>query len=340
VQFESNKSLASLNTLGFDQSAEHYIEVDSNEQLNMAVEYANQKNWQIFILGGGSNIVLTQDIPGLVIRQTNQSIQFENRGGENSWLFRVTATAAIDWHGLVQDTMSRSVAGLENLSLIPGSTGAAPVQNIGAYGVELTDRFESLQALHLPTNEWRTFSKSDCEFSYRDSFFKRHKNEYCITSVNLLLGKDCAFETNYAGIKNEIEHIEADALTPQDISQAVCKLRESKLPDPATIGNAGSFFHNPIIPKQKFEQLQSRFKNLVSFPEQDGNVKLAAGWLIDSLGLRGDRQGAVGVYEKQALVLVHHGGGDGQELLNYAHGIQQAVRDKFDVELKLEPQVI
>lgn len=172
MQFEQDKLLTELNTLGFNQKAERYLEVDTDDMLSEAVVYAKEKRWPIFILGGGSNIVLTQDIPGLVIRLTSDVIHYENRGEENSWLFRVTADAGVNWHRLVRDTMSRGLSGLENLSLIPGSTGAAPIQNIGAYGVELADRFESLRALHMPTNEWHTFNRADCEFAYRNSIFK------------------------------------------------------------------------------------------------------------------------------------------------------------------------
>jgi len=236
--------------------------------------------------------------------------------------------------------MSRGLPGLENLSLIPGSTGAAPIQNIGAYGVELADRFESLRALHLPTNEWRTFDLSACEFGYRDSYFKRHPGEYCISSVNLLVGNDRPFETGYTSLRQALERLEVEKLTPVMISDRVCKKRQSNLPDTDQIGNAGSFFHNPIVSEAQFNGLKQRFSNLIAYPQHDGTMKLAAGWLIDSLGLRGDRQGAVGVYDKQALVLVHHGGGSGEELLAYAKRIQTGVLEKFGVKLTMEPQVV
>ncbi len=340
MQFEEHKSLATLNTLGFSQHAERYIEVDNDELLNEVVAYANQKNWPLFILGGGSNIVLTKDISGLVIRLTSETIHYENRGEENSWLFRLICSAGVNWHRLVRDTMSRGLPGLENLSLIPGSTGAAPVQNIGAYGVELADRFESLRALHLPTNEWHTFDLNACEFSYRDSFFKRHGGEYCITSVNLLVGNDCPFETSYESLEQALVRRNAEELTPSIISDTVCSIRQSKLPDPAQICNVGSFFHNPVIPAEQYESLKQRFSSIVAYPQADGTVKLAAGWLIDSLGLRGQREGNMGVYDKQALVLVHHGGGDGNELLSFADRIRLGVREKYGIELSIEPQIL
>ena len=340
VQFLTHKSLTELNTLGFNQQAEHFIEVDNDEMLSEVVEYANKKKWPIFILGDGSNIVLTKDIPGLVIRLNNDSLHYENRGEENSWLFRLTASAGTNWHRLVRDTMSRGLSGLENLSLIPGSTGAAPIQNIGAYGVELADRFESLRALHLPTNEWHTFDIGACEFGYRDSYFKRHAGEYCISSVNLMIGNDKPFETSYASLRQALDRLDVDELTPVMISDTVCKIRESKLPNPDQICNAGSFFHNPIVSEAQYNGLKQRFPNLIAYPQQDGTKKLAAGWLIDSLGLRGDRQGPVGVYDKQALVLVHHGGGNGEQLLAYAETIRSGVQEKYGVELKMEPQVV
>lgn len=340
MQFIANKSLAELNTLGFNQLAERYIDVDSEEMLSEVVEYANKQQWPIFILGGGSNIVLTNDIPGLVIRLSSDVLYYENRGEENSWLFRLTAAAGANWHRLVRDTMSRGLTGLENLSLIPGSTGAAPIQNIGAYGVELADRFESLRALHLPTNEWRTFDLSDCEFGYRDSYFKRHAGEYCVSSVNLMIGNDKSFETSYASLHQALERLDVDELTPVIISDTVCEIRRGKLPDPAQVCNAGSFFHNPVVSEAQYNGLKQRFSNLVAYPQPDGTMKLAAGWLIDSLGLRGNRRGAVGVYDKQALVLVHHGGGSGDELLAYAQSIQSGVRDKYGIELTMEPEIV
>ncbi len=340
MQFETDKSLTELNTLGFSQSAERYIEVETDEQLNEAVEEANKQEWPVFILGGGSNIVLTKDIPGLVIRFTRETLNYENRGEENSWLFRLKVSAGMNWHRLVRDSMSRGLPGLENLSLIPGNVGAAPVQNIGAYGVEIKDRFESLRALHLPTNEWHTFDHDACEFSYRDSYFKRHTGEYCITEMNLHVGNDKPFETEYGSLKEALERQQLDKLTPVAISDTVCKIRQTKLPDPAQICNAGSFFHNPVVPETQFDGLKQRFPNIVAYPQEDGQVKLAAGWLIDSLGLRGDRRGAVGVYDKQALVLVHHGGGTGTELVAYADEIRAGVEEKYGVKLSVEPQVV
>ena len=340
MQFESNKSLTKLNTLGFDQLAEHYIEVDSEDMLNEVIEHANKQRWPVFILGGGSNIVLTQDIPGLVLRLSGESVRYENRGGENSWLFRIKADAGVSWHRLVRDTMSRGLIGLENLSLIPGSTGGAPIQNIGAYGVELADRFESVRALHLPTNQWQTFDASACEFGYRDSFFKRHPGEYCITRVDLQAGKDMPFETNYDSLRHALERQNIEELTPVIISDTVCKIRQSKLPDPAQIGNAGSFFHNPVVSSAQYEELKQRFPNLVAYPQENDSFKLAAGWMIDSLGLRGHSVGNVGVYEKQALVLVNRGGGTGKELVALAEHIQGAVKDNYGVELNVEPLII
>ncbi len=341
MQFEENKDLSALNTLGFSYKAERYVEINEDTALNEAVEYAQQKGWPVFVMGGGSNLVLTRNIPGLVIYLSKNTMQYDIRGPENCWLFKITVGAGVNWHQLVRDSVSRGLYGLENLSLIPGNTGAAPVQNIGAYGVELCDRFDSLTALHLPTNEWHEFDLASCEFGYRDSVFKHHPDEYAITSVRLLVGKDMPQETSYDSLSQLItRRYTQNEITPEIVSNTVCELRQSKLPDPSIIGNAGSFFHNPIVTRAHHEGLRQRFPNLVSYPQEDGTVKLAAGWLIDSLGLRGNRKGAVGVHDKQALVLVHHGGGTGHELLTYAEEIQQSVQDKFGVELIMEPKVL
>ncbi len=341
MQIEEQKDLTALNSLGFGNKAERYVEVADHSALNEAVAYANRQNWPVFVLGGGSNLVITQNIPGLVIKLTNDIISYDNRGEENSWMFIVNAGAGVNWHRLVRDSISRGLSGLENLSLIPGNTGAAPVQNIGAYGVELTDRFDSLTALHLPTNKWREFSKAECEFAYRDSFFKHHTGEYAITDVRLLLGSDMALETSYESLNRWLQEKHAgETVTPELISDAVCTLRQSKLPDPATIGNVGSFFHNPVVSQAQYDGLKQRYPKIIAYPQENGLVKLAAGWMIDSLGMRGNRKGAVGVHDRQALVLVHHGGGSGLELLAYASDIQQSVLDKFGVSLSMEPTVV
>ncbi len=334
MQFESNKSLATLNTLGFDQRAEYYIDVNDEYALSKSVAYAKLKGWPLFILGSGSNLVLTRDISGLIIHQTGQHIQYQPE------LNQVTAAAGVNWHELVRDSVSRGYAGLENLSLIPGTVGAAPVQNIGAYGVELVDRFISLRALHLGTNQWHTFNRSECEFDYRCSLFKRQPSEWAISSVTLQVGEHIPINTHYASLTTAIENSAVTELTPTIVSDFVCRIRRAKLPDPALIGNAGSFFKNPLVNYAVFDQLKTHFPDIIAYRQSNDTVKLAAGWLVDSLGYRGLRRGAVGVHAHQALVLIHHGGGTGIELLALANEIRDAVQQRYGVALETEPVIV
>jgi UDP-N-acetylmuramate dehydrogenase len=342
VHIEHGKSLVSLNTFGFEQKAEHYVEVANDDELAAMVAEANRRAWPVFILGGGSNLVLTKDLPGLVIRQTQEDITYTQAGTTDALTdgCHVSASAGTEWHKLVIDTLARGYQGLENLSLIPGSCGAAPVQNIGAYGVELADRLVSLHALHLASETWQSFDMSDCNFAYRDSVFKHRRGEFAITRITLQVGGDIALETAYASLAQALAEQKLQAPDAADISRTVCAIRRARLPDPASIGNAGSFFHNPVVSRVQADALQARFPNLVAYHQNDGSSKLAAGWLIDSLGYRGCRQGAVGVHSQQALVLLNHGGGNGRQLMDLAAHIAAAVRDRYDVVLLPEPLVI
>jgi len=226
VQVETHKSLKTLNTLGFDHQAEHYTEVRTAEELQAAAEYARQNTLPVFILGGGSNLVITQDIPGLTIRLVNDETQYSSAQDDHC---EVIVDAGVEWHSLVIDSATRQLSGIENLSLIPGTAGAAPVQNIGAYGVELKDTFTSLEALHLPTGQWRKFNRSDCEFAYRNSFFKMHPGEYAIYSITLKLSTNNQFNLSYAALANELDK-QSQPLNAKRISDTVCAIRRSKLP--------------------------------------------------------------------------------------------------------------
>lgn len=338
ITIERDKSLKAFNTFGFDQSAEHYTEVSSDDQLSEAIEQAHSKSWPVFILGGGSNIVLTRDIAGLVIRMIGTHAQRKpdsDTGGEI-----VTASAGKNWHELVLETLDMGLQGLENLSLIPGTVGAAPVQNIGAYGVEVKDRIAHVRALHIGTGEWVNFSKDDCTFSYRHSFFKDNPNQYVITEVGFSLGKHCALNAHYASLA---DHLSGKALTTpaaSDISDSVVAIRQSKLPDPAVIGNAGSFFHNPIVSKSVAANLTQQFPKVVTFDAGQDKVKVSAGWLIDQLGYKGVCRDGVGVYQHQALVLTHTGGNTGSALLALADEITSKVADAYGIQLSIEPMVI
>ena len=330
----SDQSLAALNSFGFDQRAAHYLETRSDEALQDAVTLAGAQGWPVFVLGGGTNLVLADDIPGLVIRVLHDHIGYDSKAST------VTAGAGVDWHALVLDTLKRGQSGLENLSLIPGSVGAAPVQNIGAYGVELADRFVTCRALHLPTGTWWHFKREACEFGYRQSIFKAHPGTWAITEVTLEVGPHLPLVTHYASLYQRLAHLDADALTAQDVSRCVIAIRQEKLPDPRQIGNAGSFFKNPVTTRTHFEELQVEHPDIVGYAQPDGSVKLAAGWLIDSLGYRGYRRGGIGVHDRQALVLVHRGGETGADLLQLAADIRDAVEVRYGVTLEVEPIIV
>jgi len=338
MQIEKHKSLKHYNTLGFDEHAELYAAVANEAELLEAINYAAQHKIPVFVLGSGSNIVLTQPIKGLVIHLTNNDIQYIS--GHSEGEHSVIAGAGTNWHELVLDTLSQGYRGLENLSLIPGTVGAAPVQNIGAYGVELMDRFISLRALHTPSNTFKTLRVDDCQFSYRDSLFKQNKGNYIITSVTLNISHSLPLVTHYTSLAEQLTNTKNTELTAQIISDTVCKIRQSRLPDPAELGNAGSFFHNPVISSEQFEELQKQHPNIVSYKQDNGSIKLAAGWLIDQLGYRAFKYKGVGVHEKQALVLVNHENGTGKDLLTLAKNIQNDVLAKYGVQLNIEPLVI
>ena len=335
---ELNKSLKAYNSFGFTQYAEMFAVARSEEQLEELVALAKNKQWPVFILGGGSNIVLTRDVSGLVIHLGDTTVEVVSKDNLGNQIVR--AGAGVVWHDLVLQTLELGANGLENLSLIPGSVGAAPVQNIGAYGVEVKDRIRTVRALHMPTNTWRSFTASECQFAYRHSFFKDAPGEYAIASVEFNLGTQCKITADYDSLVRQLDALGLDNPTAIDISNTVIGIRQSRLPDPATIGNAGSFFHNPIVPAEQVSTLEQRFPGIVSFPANDGFRKLSAAWMIDQAGFKGVSKGGVGVYDKQALVLVNLGTGNGTEILSIAAEIQKTVSDTYDVNLSIEPVIL
>lgn len=331
--------LSGYTTFGFSQRAAHFVEVTTEQELSTAVKLAQQNNWPILALGGGSNLVFANDFQGLVIRQTNEHIHYpavHNR--QETW---VTAGAGVQWHRLVMDTVGRGLIGLENLSLIPGLVGAAPVQNIGAYGIELCDRLMSLRALHIPSGQWQTMQCADCDFSYRNSLFKKLDGDYIISEVTLRLGGNLGLHTRYSALSDYLnEHYAGQVPDVGMVSDAVCAIRSSKLPDPAELPNAGSFFHNPVISAERYESLLMRFPDLVAHRQDNGDYKLAAGWLIDKLGYKGFRQKGVGVHDRQALVLIKYRQTDASELIALANRIQAHVSEVFGVTLNIEPRIV
>ena len=328
-----NVSLKDYNTFGIDVKARWLSSFDSQDALPEMLE---ARPGPLLILGGGSNILLTRDFDGLVLRNGIKGIGVVR---EDAQYVYVRVGAGENWHGFVQYALQRGWAGVENLSLIPGNVGAAPMQNIGAYGVELKEVFYELSAYHLEEKKVYTFSLNDCEFGYRESVFKRrYKGQFVILDVTFRLYKVPRLHTEYGAIREELEKM-GGVLTIQAISQAVIRIRQSKLPDPAEIGNAGSFFKNPTVTALKFEELRGAFPDIVGYPGPSG-VKLAAGWLIEQCGWKGYRKGDAGCHDRQALVLVNYGHAGGREIYDLSEEILQSVKVKFGVELEREVNII
>jgi len=329
--------LQRLNTFGLPARARYYVEAHSVDELTEALAYAGARNHPVLLLGGGSNVVLTRDYPGLVVRMVLKGVELLEDTPDHCLL---RAAAGEDWHSLVESCLQNNYFGLENLSLIPGTVGAAPIQNIGACGVEIRDRLDSLEALDRSTRKLVRFSNQECGFSYRNSRFKEGpRDQYIITSVTLKLDKIPAPVTSYGSVERELEAMGVTEVTPNDVSQAVCRLRRRRLPDPAVLGNAGSFFKNPHVHSETFKELKARYEDLVAFPDTDEGVKLAAGWMIDRMGWKGFRSGAAGVHTEHALVLVNYGGATAEEVLKLARDIQHSVKGAFGIELEIEPRI-
>ena len=334
---EVDAPLADRNTFGFEQRAAGLATARDDRELVALLEHADAERLEVFVLGGGSNVVLTRDLRQLVLIPGHDGIRY---APQTDGTVHVTAGAGTGWHDLVLDTLNRGLAGLENLSLIPGSTGAAPVQNIGAYGVELADRLVSVRALHRPDRTFRTLGPEPCAFGYRNSLFKRQPGTWIITAVTLRLAPDLPLVTDYTSLAHALSHLAPEDLSARRVSDAVIAIRRSKLPDPALIGNAGSFFQNPVVTRERADALLREHPDLPCHPTDHGDCKLAAGWLIDRLGLRGARRGGVGVHTEQALVMVNHGGGTGRQLMTLVEDIRAAVRQAYGIELIVEPVVL
>ncbi|WP_297338153.1 UDP-N-acetylmuramate dehydrogenase [Algoriphagus sp.] len=333
MKIQENISLKPYNTFGIDKKARFFTIASSIEELRKAIAYAQEKGIELFILGGGSNILLTSDQDKLVIKNELTGIQVTASTDEFVW---VKVGSGVIWHDLVGYAISKNWGGIENLSLIPGTVGASPMQNIGAYGVELKDVFDSLEALHIASGELHRFDNPSCEFGYRESIFKhRLKNQYIITSVTFRLSKKPQLNTTYGAIQETLNDFKVKTPTVKAVSDAVIYIRQSKLPDPAKIGNAGSFFKNPTISKAHFEKLQSAFPTIPGYPNEEG-IKVPAGWLIEQAGWKGQRFGEVGVHEKQALVLVNYGNGEGSDIEALSQKIQQSIAKKFGIMLHPE----
>lgn len=334
----SDISLKPYNTFGINASAKYFTAIHCLKDIIELINSDEYKTNEHLILGGGSNLLITKNVNALVIKNELKGIEIVNETAD--YVFVKCAAGEI-WHEFVMWCIAKNFGGLENLSLIPGCTGASPMQNIGAYGVEIKDTFFELEAVHAKTGEVTIFSKKDCEFGYRESVFKRKlKNQFIITSVTFQLLKHPLFHIEYGAIKQELDAMKISDLNIQVISQAVINIRSSKLPDPKKIGNAGSFFKNPEVSESIYENLKKTFPNLVAYPLENHNFKLAAGWLIEQCGLKGYRMGDAGIHAFQALVLVNYGNATGSEIYNLSTHVVKTVKDKFAVELEREVNII
>ena len=327
-----------MNTLGFESRAAHYAEAEDEAALVALLDHAERHDWPLLVLGGGSNVVLTGDVPGLTVRLVARRIDVIAPPGQEHALVR--AEAGVGWDELVRETLARGLPGLENLSLIPGTVGAAPVQNIGAYGVELAERLHSLRAWHRPSRRWREMAAAECGFGYRDSLFKRERGDWIIGSVTFALGPRRPVVASYASLAAELDRRGIARPTHADVAEAVVATRRARLPDPAAIGNVGSFFHNPLVSAEQAERLARSHPGIVRFPQPDGRVKLAAGWLIEQLGLRGRHVDGIGVYERQALILTNEGEGDAAALMRLVEHIVTRVASRYGVTLTPEPHIV
>lgn len=333
---QENISLKPYNTFGIDVQAKRFVQVNSIDELIQLIQ--TTPNQAYFILSGGSNMLLTHDIEALVIKLNLKGIAIV---AENDDHVIVEGSASEVWHDFVQWTLARDFGGLENLSLIPGHVGTTPIQNIGAYGVEIKDTMVSCKALNLKTLEIEEFTNAACQFDYRESIFKKEaKDQYIILSATYkLTKKNHILHTNYGVINKELETMGVTTPTIQDISHAVIAIRSSKLPNPAELGNSGSFFKNPIISNELFESLRTKYPTLPSYPVNDAFTKIPAGWLIETIGYKGYRIGDAGVHSKQALVLVNYGKAQGIEIKKLSETIQNEVFNIFNIHLEAEVNI-
>lgn len=336
VAYINNQSLKAFNTFGIDVLANSFCEVKDVQELVEALEH---HIGDFMILGGGSNVLFTSNYDGLVIKNSITGIEVVKEDNHHVY---VKVGAGEIWHSFVLYALEQNWGGVENLSLIPGTVGAAPMQNIGAYGVEIKEVFDSLTALNIETKNLVEFHEQDCEFGYRESIFKRQfKGQFVIVDVTFKLTKNHHhLNISYGAIKDTLADAGIDSPTIKDISQAVIKIRQSKLPDPKEIGNSGSFFKNPTIPNELYSELKINYPNLPGYPQADHKTKVPAGWLIEQCGWKGFRDGNIGVHEKQALVLVNYGNGKGDNLNSLSEKIKTSVDEKFGIQLETEVNII
>jgi UDP-N-acetylmuramate dehydrogenase len=338
MQVVPHQPLASFNTFGIAATARWFAEIRSPDDYRSLLGEPRWASTPRVILGGGSNVLFRGDFDGLVVKNSLPGIAIVREDDAHVW---VRAAAGEVWHDLVMFCVGRELAGLENLSLIPGQVGAAPMQNIGAYGVEMRETCETVEAVAAASGEDVTFTNAECEFGYRDSIFKqRYKDEFVITAVTFRLNKTPKFYVVYGDIQKTLQEMAVQDLSLRAVSDAVIRIRTSKLPDPKVLGNAGSFFKNPVLQAAQFAALHARHPQMPHYPQRDGTEKVPAGWLIEQCGWKGKQAGHAGVHAKQALVLVNLGGATGAEILQLAEDVRASVRERFGIDLSPEVNVL
>jgi len=339
MNIQENISLKSFNTFGLDTVARYFASFTTTDELATLISSKIAQNNELLVLGGGSNILLTNDFDGLVLKNDISEKTIVKETEDHVW---IRVGGGENWHQFVLHALENNWGGIENLSLIPGTVGAAPMQNIGAYGVEIKNVFDHLEAMKIDDQTVEIFDNESCQFGYRESIFKTsHKHQYIITHVVFKLTKtQHQFNTSYGDIQKILSDKNIDSPTIKDISEAVTKIRQSKLPDPAEIGNAGSFFKNPSIDKIDFEGLRAEFPTIPGYDQPNNMVKVPAGWLIEQCGWKGYEKNSIGVHKKQALVLVNYGAGSGSDLKKLSEKVKKSVADKFGIELTTEVNII
>lgn len=336
AQWQERVSLKPFNTFGIDVKARYFTQARNDDDVRAALADAAQRHVAVLVIGGGSNLLLTHDIDALVLHMASRGRRVLSEQGER---VVVEAEAGEPWHAFVQWSLEQGLSGLENLSLIPGTVGAAPMQNVGAYGVEIKDVFAGLTALDRQTGELRDFGLEECAFGYRDSLFKREPGRWLILRVRFALDRTLRAHLDYGPVRQRLSEQGIEQPTAQAISDAICSIRREKLPDPLELGNAGSFFKNPVVSAALTEQIRARYPSVVAYPQANGQVKLAAGWLIEQAGWKGHREGDAGVHRLQSLVLVNYGQATGVQLHELARKIQADILEQFGVELEMEPNL-
>ncbi len=336
MQLQENISLQPYHSFASQEKAAFFSIVSTAIEMETAIAWAQDKAIPFLVIGAGTNIVFTKNFEGLIIKNEIMGIRKTHEDASHVYL---TVGAGENWHHLVSFCIHKSWGGIENLSLIPGTVGAAPIQNIGAYGVEVGEAIEHVTAFDTLIDQWITLTKADCLFGYRDSIFKQQKNRYLISELSFKLNKQPNFKTDYGVIRDRLHDMGVKTLSLEAISNAIIHIRSQKLPDPKLIGNAGSFFKNPTVSKEQYEKLQVQYPKLVAYPISDNSYKIAAGWLIENCGFKGVRKGNVGCYEKQALVIVSYGIESGQEVNHFSQEIIDTVLKVYDIELEREVNI-